>query len=53
MFEPEPYPTAVSRSFTFDLSRSGTGPTQVSWYSPRIRNFWPKFHAAIEFPLEK
>lgn len=52
MFEPEPYPTAVSRSFTFDLSRSRTGPTQVSWYSPRIRNFWPKFHAAIEFPLE-
>jgi len=25
---------------------------QVSWYSPRIRNFWQKIHTAIEFPLE-
>lgn len=49
MLEPELYPSAAGRSFAFELSRSKMGPTQVSWYCPKIRNFWQKVHAAIEF----
>lgn len=52
VLEPETYSTAVSRSFTFDLSRSRKGRTQVFWYSPRIGSFWQKTDTAIEFPLE-
>lgn len=49
VLEPELYPSAAGRSFAFELSRSKMGPTQVSWYCPKIRNFWQKVHAAIEF----
>lgn len=52
VLEPELYPSATGRSFAFDLSRSKMGPTQVSWYCPKIRNFWQKIDAAIEFLLE-
>lgn len=51
VLESEPYPTAGSRNFTFDFGPSRTGPMWVSWSSPRIKIFWQKILAAIEFPL--